>query len=784
MSSRWGMQWAGVAAMVMTLAACRGPAPQQTTYQAEIRRTSFGVPHIKAKDDAGLGYGLGYAYAQDNFCMFSQMVLTVNGERSRYFGPDAVDGPDVESGSITSSNLESDFIFKLINSPQRVEQAWRQQKPEVQARLQGYAAGMNRFLADTGAARLPVECRSAPWVRDVSPQDLIKIMRRLTVEVGVLRYMKAIVAAQPPGAGGNPGSQASSSDLPSLEERVYALGSNAAAFGKDATENGRGLLFGNPHYPWLGSLRFYQLHLTIPGQLDVMGVTLAGFPVVAIGFNENFAWTHTVNTSRHSTVYALPLDERDPTKYQVDGATRAMTRETVTVDVKGAGDALTQRSHDFWMSSYGPILSLQGELEWSAKTAYALRDANFDNNRMLEAWFTMNQAHSLTELESAITTVVGIPWVNTLAADAQGQTLFASVSVVPNLPETKQRACQVASHEKLASKGLLVLNAGAACDWDVDPAAPQPGIFAGKAQPILKRSDFVHNANDSAWMTNPAVPLTGFAPVVSEQDYEQDDRTRIGLSQIQARLAGTDGLPGNRFNVKNIQSIAFNNRSYYGTLWHADLLQICANATPVEVEGRRVDVREACETFRGWDQHANVSSTGYALAQAWIARLSRTPDIWRVPFDAKDPINTPRGIKHEDKNVAKVVREALARSVIEMQEKQIDARRPWGEIQGFERNGKRVPIPGGRYVYNAMVSEEANGQANIRFGSSYVQLVTFDGQGPQATAVLAYSQSTDPTSPHYADQAARFTALDWIAQPFTDRQIETDPNYQTESISQ
>ena len=53
------------------------------------------------------------------------------------------------------------------------------------------------------------------------------------------------------------------------------LGSNAWAFGKQTTANGSGMLPGNPHYPWVGPSRFYQMRLTIAGQLDVMGAALS-----------------------------------------------------------------------------------------------------------------------------------------------------------------------------------------------------------------------------------------------------------------------------------------------------------------------------------------------------------------------------------------------------------------------------------------------------------------------------------------------------------------------------
>ena len=30
----------------------------------------------------------------------------------------------------------------------------------------------------------------------------------------------------------------------------------------------------------LGTLRFYQMHVTVPGQLDAMGGSLSGFPLI------------------------------------------------------------------------------------------------------------------------------------------------------------------------------------------------------------------------------------------------------------------------------------------------------------------------------------------------------------------------------------------------------------------------------------------------------------------------------------------------------------------------
>ena len=67
------------------------PPPPATAARinVDVARTAHGVPHVRADDFRSLGYGLAYAYAQDNVCMFADAVLTVRGERSLFFGGDA-----------------------------------------------------------------------------------------------------------------------------------------------------------------------------------------------------------------------------------------------------------------------------------------------------------------------------------------------------------------------------------------------------------------------------------------------------------------------------------------------------------------------------------------------------------------------------------------------------------------------------------------------------------------------------------------------------------------------
>lgn len=785
---------AGTAAILLALAACGdkdgAPAEPAPKYAAEIRRTAYGIPHIKADDDGGLGYGIGYAYAQDNVCLLAERIVTANGERAKYFGADSR-GATAD----TAPNLASDFFYRLINEPDAVATAWQQQPAPMRALVEGYVAGYNQYLDERGKDGLPAACRNAPWVRSMTTADMMKIVRRYAAEGAGSHFIEALVAAVPPGAAASMPAAAPRRGGPTVIDPAYwqqqhaRTGSNGVALGKDATENGQGMLLANPHNWWNGDLRFYQLHLTIPGKLDAMGASLGGLPMVSIGFNQDVAWTHTNNTSSHFTLHQLQLDPRDPTTYLVDGKPQAMVRKRIEVEVRQADGSLAKRSHDFYQTDVGVVIQIPGVLEWNRKVAYTMLDANMGNHRMLEQWRAMNGARSLDELREGIDRIVGLPWVNTVAVDKEGKTLLMDVTVVPNVPLAKEQACVPDAFRDFAAGGTVVLDGSAsACRPGNDPAAPQPGIFAGKSLPRLERDDYVQNSNDSAWLSNPAAPLTGFPSIVSLDSQEQSGRTRIGIAQLQARLAGTDGLAGKRMSMPQLQGLLFSNRVYYADQIMDDVLRACDGETKAQASsGAAVDLAAPCARLRAWDRSANLDANiGFGYFTSLWDQLYGTPLMWGVPFDPADPVGTPRALRLGDAASMGKLRTALADAVLDAQAKGWRPDTTWGQLQQTERNGKRIPIHGGRYqygIYNVIASEAAAGGAlEVTEGSSYVQTVMFDRNGPQAQAVLAYSQSADPASPHYADQTGLYSSKRWHTLPFTDAQIAADPAYKRISI--
>src|SRR5205807_10293495 len=75
--------------MLATLAFPAAASSHHHRYDVTITRTEYGIPHIVGKDFGSIGYGYGYAFAQDNLCVMAADYVSVEGQRSRWFGPTA-----------------------------------------------------------------------------------------------------------------------------------------------------------------------------------------------------------------------------------------------------------------------------------------------------------------------------------------------------------------------------------------------------------------------------------------------------------------------------------------------------------------------------------------------------------------------------------------------------------------------------------------------------------------------------------------------------------------------
>jgi acyl-homoserine-lactone acylase len=789
-----------------------GPGTTPRGYRATIRETSYGIPHVLADDLASASAALGYVGARDYGCVLLDQIVRVKGERSRYFGP-----------GNNNTNHDSDFGMLALEILDRGKRGLEQQSPELRAGIDGYVAGFNRYLETQS---LSSECDGQDWVQPLTAGNLFAYYYWLAQLASGDPLFGAIATAAPPGT-----AQAAQAFDPERLERFAPsdLGSNGWAIGKERSASGRGMLLANPHFPWEGNRRFYESHVTVPGVVNVYGASLLGSSVINIGFNEHVAWTHTVTTARHFTLYRLNLVPGDPTSYLYDGQPRKMGSKEFTIQVKKDDGTLGTEKRTMYRSHYGNMVSIPALGGWSAEVAYSFRNANEDNFAIGEQWLRMNRAKSLADLKQVNRDVQGIPWVNTMAVDAAGNALYMDASRTPNLskPALDAHAAALASDpitQAVDTNGATLLDGSDPKNEWVDDGAKAPGIVSFARSPIQERTDFVFNANDSYWLTNPIEPLTGYSLLFGKEQTPRTPRTRLNAFMLIERSeTGASGADG-KFSFQELSQVEFNDRVALAEVLLDQLIARCTGAAPVNAGGvagsgfdRTVDIATACGVLATWDRRFKLESSGAVLFREFLGSFSAATmnqgALFADVFDPNSPVSTPSKLAAAPATGSDPILVALARAVIMLEKAGLTPASKLKDAQKTRKGDEVIPIHGATNLEGAFniigynsnsgtllpglrrgaVLTNAEGTATptgltadgylVNVGSSFMMVMEFTENGPVAEAVLSYSQSTDPASPHYADQTRLFSESKYRKVLFTEADIKADPNLKTTELS-
>nr|AKB95187.1 peptidase S45 [uncultured bacterium] len=331
-----------------------------------------------------------------------------------------------------------------------------------------------------------------------------------------------------------------------------------------------------------------------------------------------------------------------------------------------------------------------------------------------------------------------MPWINTIATSSDGRAVYLDNSNVGNLSEEAfelwdQRIKSDLATKMVFSRTKMVLADGSDSrfEWQIDPSTNIAGVVPFDKKPLLDRSDFVFNSNDSYWLTNPSAPLTGYSPLYGQTGTPRSIRTRVNATMLGDTSPTGHAGEGGRFSLAAMQAALFSNRSL------------------------------AAELFREW-----------LTAYAYNDMLNKS-SLFAIPFDVNDPVNTPRGVA--DKTVAQT---KLAHAVTVLNRAGLALNSTLADAQFAFRSGTNIAVPGGNRherVANLMLAGSGDwrgyevGATKIKgsssltdkgypvvHGSSFLLCLSFTDDGPHAEAVLAYSQSGDPTSEHYTDQTRMF----------------------------
>ncbi len=778
--------------------------------KAQIRRTAYGVPHIQADNLESLAFGSGYAQAQDNLCILADGFIKANSERSMYFGPHA--SIDFATGLPTAEdngNLISDFAYKALKIRELAENQYSQFSYNSRALMEGFSAGYNQYLADVDAGEQQASpfCAGQPWVKPIEGVDVANYLFSIALLPGAANFLDLIFYANPgdaeeylPRIVGPAPSAMQTAFIQDVNTKLIArantittpdtnprdLGSNGWGLGKDKTENGKGMVLGNPHFPHTGNLRFWQSHITIPGQLDVMGGSLVGMPgLINIGFNKDLAWTHTFSTAEHFVMYNLELVSGDRMQYLYEGKPMPINKETVQVLVNGGPAGMLIAEKDIYTTAKGPIVEAPVGLApfgWDDGQAFMIQDANMATKDPIDHWFAMNRATNKDEFQQAFKNYDGVIFNNTMYADKEGNAFYIDDSTVPGLSDfavslLKTNPDIIAAREQA---GFTILP-GNTSIFDFD--SPMPYNRA----PKLERTDFVQNSNNSFWSTNLDEPLENYSPMYGPERGQLSLRTRMALTLMED-AAGDDG----KFNIDELETALLSNRIYLNDLIFTDLISQCdAQAdTPVMVtDSISKDISSACTALKAWNGKQDNDSVGGALIREFAHQFDQN-SMLAVPFDYNNAATTPHTLTTDGSALV-----ALARATLNVEAAGFEVDAPMGSVQFVEKSlpdgsasGTKLPWPGthnaegGFNVFSTSLSGDdtlipqheyaavmdavsgaplASGLTaegyHIRYGSSWMMAVSFTDDGPVAKGILTYSESNNILSPSFADQSVLYS---------------------------
>jgi acyl-homoserine-lactone acylase len=158
----------------------------------------------------------------------------------------------------------------------------------------------------------------------------------------------------------------------------------------------------------------------------------------------------------------------------------------------------------------------------------------------------MAQARNVAELRTTMGNQ-GMPWINTIATDRDGNAMYADLSVVPDVSAAMLRDCKPSPHAAalLNAADLPVLDGSrSACAWSRDACAASPRIIAPAHMPAVITSDYVQNSNDSFRLSNPDMPpMADVSPLVGPIGTPQRLRTRSLLTGLAHDAVALESKP-------------------------------------------------------------------------------------------------------------------------------------------------------------------------------------------------------------------------------------------------
>ena len=680
-----------------------------------IERDDRGVPTIRAANLDDAAFGIGFAHAQDRLFQMDMMRRVGAGRLSEI---------------VSAQALPVDKLMRTLGLYATAKQQAEDASPQLKQVLASYSAGVNAFLA--GGSTLPLEFqllhyKPEPW----TPADSLVWGRIMALQLSsnwnAERLNLTLKQTIPPDLFKllRPEVQ-SFAGLPLPWFGPVNEASNNWVVAPSKSQSGAAMLANDPHLGLTAPSIWYLAHIVTP-QMQWVGATSPGMPLIVIGANDHVAWGFTTTAGDTEDLFEEKEAPGDPKRYQTFYGTEAFGTRTEAIRIKNdpKADFVTIRS-----THHGPVVSDLDPDRKPTDPILALQAAFlWPNDRTADALLAMDLAKSADEFHDALANFDS-PQQNVVYADKDGHIGFVAAGRVP-----VRR--QVFDQSLLPTPGWVD-------DYDWTGMIPLDGL------PQVKdpAAGWIATANNKIVGDNYAYFMAGSWP--------DDGR----YQRIAEMLQATD-----KFDISGFEKMQQDTLS-------KPLHDLIQSWLP-RLHG---EPKEVADLLSAWDGHADRDRPEPLIATVWMERaaqallkdkLGKSYDEWWLWDDQalQRLLADPKWCKSSCDDV---LNKALTQTITELSARlgADPTRWKWGDLHRlhFRHPVLRyvpvlsdwldpdLPTSGDAFTVNRGVPIGNPDSPDLPDVHGPTMRLIFDMKDPmQAVATLAGGQSGNPLSPHYAD---------------------------------
>ena len=504
-------------------------------------------------------------------------------------------------------------------------------------------------------------------------------------------------------------------------------GSNGFAIAPSNTANGKALLLINPHTSF-----FFRSELQVTSEegLNVYGAATWGQFFIYQGFNERAGWMHTSSGVDNIDEYLETVVRRGNRYYYKVGTEERPFRTATTRIPYKSGGRMAERRVTVYYSEHGPVIRSTGG-KW-----VTVRLMN-DPLRALTQSFSRTKARNYREFRE----IMGLHTNssnNTVFADAEGNIAYFHANFIPR-------------RDTSFDWTKPVDGSNPATDWhELHTVDQSPNL-------VNPPSGWLYNANDWPWTA---------AGVGSLRRESYPRYVEKGGPSARGRHAIMVLEKKRNFTLASLIETAYD--SYLP--WFEKPLPRLIAAYDSLPRAHRLKTKLAApiDSLRHWDLRWSINSIPTSLAVFWGEAL----------ILGHREIVRRRGLTADEEYITTNLSSAqllqgLSRAVDRLTTAYGAWRTPWGNINRFQRltsdivhpfNDAKPSIPVGftSAHWGSLASfgvDPTPTRTKKRYGTngnSFVAVVEF-GDSVRARAITAGGESGHPDSPHFNDQAERYS---------------------------